>query len=469
MFKWSGFYIVLIMFLLVVPAVAIPFAPYDPDAELQDLSEWPAIAENDAPNLNYLSEAGEWFDDHFAFRQQTIALDSKIQAGIFGTSTTDQVVVGSDGWLYYGGTMADYQRTIQMTNRQIDVAIHNLDLVNEFVNERGAKFLVAVAPNKNSLYNEYMPYYEMKGDGLSNLQRFQQAISHTGIPAVDLYEAFLSQPKSLYMKTDSHWNTEGALFAYNNMLDEISLDHNRYENSEITLNTSYIGDIEAMLYPVWQTPEPSEIYEEAQQFVYTNDADSAEDSFILTRSTDDSANENSLLMFRDSFGISLLPFFASDFKEACFSRLVPYDLTQIDALNADVVIIERAERHLSYFATDAPLMPAPVRDNVFIDQLRSDDSISYFDNPSIEIVEDGDFYKISGLLDPTTSISSDSKILLSVDANGSESLYEAFLVDQGSTAQSGDNETGFVLYIDKNEFDPDDSIYKLILAFSADR
>ena len=39
--------------------------------------------------------------------------------------------------------------------------------------------------------------------------------------------------------------------------------------------------------------------------------------------------DGSMLMYRDSFGESLLPFVADEIGQGYFSRLVPYNLTQI--------------------------------------------------------------------------------------------------------------------------------------------
>ena len=66
-------------------------------------------------------------------------------------------------------------------------------------------------------------------------------------------------------------------------------------------------------------------------------------------------------MYRDSFCNSLLPFMAEAYGRAYFSRGVPYQLAiDLDAHEADALIIERAQRFMRSMAANAPMMPAPM-------------------------------------------------------------------------------------------------------------
>lgn len=208
---------------------------------------------------------------------------------------------------------------------------------------------------------------------------------------LDLFELLGADDRVLYMKTDTHWNTEGARMAYDAALDALDIDHDDYRNAAVTWDESFVGDLEAMLYLVGRTPEPVEVYEAAQQFSYTNDAASVEDADITTTSQVEGA-QGSLVMYRDSFGNALLPFFATQFGQATFTKLVPYNAAVIDQQQADVVIVERAERHLDFFATNPPIMPARE-----VDGVSADISVETVSTVTAEV--DGPYLKISGVLD----------------------------------------------------------------------
>ena len=80
----------------------------------------------------------------------------------------------------------------------------------------------------------------------------------------------------------------------------------------------------------------------------------------MTIQTSGGAYGESLVMFRDSFGELLYPYFADTFSHAVFSRSMPYKLAEL-ASEPAVVVIELVERNLDYLIQHPPIMPAPER------------------------------------------------------------------------------------------------------------
>ena len=60
-------------------------------------------------------------------------------------------------------------------------------------------------------------------------------------------------------------------------------------------------------------------------------------------------------MCRDSFGNALHADLAEDFGEALFSRAMPYDLSLMDDVQPDTLIVELVERNLCWLCTRPPL------------------------------------------------------------------------------------------------------------------
>ena len=69
-------------------------------------------------------------------------------------------------------------------------------------------------------------------------------------------------------------------------------------------------------------------------------------------------------MYRDSFGESILPFFADEYQKAYFSRLVPYNMENLLQYRPDTVVVERVERQIAAFATEIPIMEGPRVENI---------------------------------------------------------------------------------------------------------
>ena len=78
------------------------------------------------------------------------------------SSAASQVITGTHGWLFYrangdGSTIPDYQGINHYSPMGLRRAANNLLAAEKAVNKKGAEFIVYMAPNKESIYSEYMP------------------------------------------------------------------------------------------------------------------------------------------------------------------------------------------------------------------------------------------------------------------------------------------------------------------------
>ena len=72
------------------------------------LSAFPALKTEEGLNVNWLSDAGDYFQDHFAFRNELVTANALVNGKIFQVSTASGVIQGTDGWLYYKDSLDDY-------------------------------------------------------------------------------------------------------------------------------------------------------------------------------------------------------------------------------------------------------------------------------------------------------------------------------------------------------------------------
>ncbi|MDO4796989.1 MAG: hypothetical protein Q4A01_03105 [Coriobacteriales bacterium] len=348
-----------ILFIPLVLTLLHPTTGGEVSSEKRELAPAPRLVVNDVPNPEVLVEAGNYYADHFALRAQLVDLDATVLQSLFITSAVDSVVAGSDGWLYYTGEMGDYQRTGLMSDHALHNAAHNLSLVQEAMEARGKRFVVAIAPNKSSLYPSHVPYYRVPGQGDNNYTRLMQLLAEHGVHTVDLRSVFSNREGEWYLHRDSHWTDEGALVAFEAIRTALGRNAT-IDLSERSTDDSRVGDLDAMLHPVSAKPEFQGHWTGVDRYSYANDASSVEDNYIVTNSLDEEAR-GSLLMYRDSFGNALLPPFATAYGQAVFTKLVPYDMSPRMCSFANDVVVERAERHLAFFASNPPYMPSPVR------------------------------------------------------------------------------------------------------------
>ena len=424
-------YIIIVFAILLVPFLGMSFWATDRTTENTTLSEWPAFVKDGKPNINYLEDMGDYFEDHFAFRLQMLTANALIWSKGFDTSTTDQVVTGKDDWLYFSGTMDDYTGRDLLSDRELKAIVHNLSLMDSYVEFCGGRLLVTVAPNKNTLYNSAMPYYYQKGE-TSNLERLVPLLEEAGIEYVDLTETFQNEDEVLYFKRDSHWNNKGALLAYNAVMDAMGREHETYANVPTVTEKDHIGDIDEILYPLAAEPEENIYYSKDWGFDYVNDVTDNMDEWIETVNPD---KDGTLLMYRDSFGESILPFFADEYNKAYFSRLVPYNMENLIQYQPDTVIVERVERQIDAFATEIPVMESPKVENIRPLEIKTD--------TSLKTEQNGSYLVISGTVDQKY-VNEDTQIYVAVSSEDRSriSTYDAFY----TLTNSGDG-NGYQIYL----------------------
>lgn len=309
-------------------------------------------------NTDYLTQLQRYAEDNHGFRQEMITLWSALNQRYLNTSIAENVVLGREGWLYFGDTLPDYAGTNPMSEREICAAARNLALIQEYCLGRGAEFLFTVAPNKNSLYPEHMPDLP-RGTGPRDAERLAAALAERGIAYLDLFTLFREQGETLYFRTDSHWNSRGAALAADALNRALGRD-SRYFDGPFTPEEVHRGDLYDMLYPAGERLEADQVYGGTLDFGYDAPIRSAENLTILTRG----GGEGSLVMFRDSFGNLLYPYLADSFAEALFSRSMPCRLDLAAQREADFVAVELVERNLRYLIQNVPVMPAPRRQAV---------------------------------------------------------------------------------------------------------
>lgn len=441
--KWLYTYICLLVCML--PLVGLPFWNGESSKENRHLAEKPHWKEDGRWNTAYVQDWVDWFEDHFAFRDLFVTADSLVQVKVFGVSPVESVVAGRDGWLFYASSLDDYTGTHVLSDRGIRNAVHNLSLMQRYVEERGAQLLLAVPPNKNTLYGEYMPDCYRRRTNQSNLERLVPELEKNGILYADLAACFKAQKDILYLKRDSHWSARGAVLACHTLLDVLQVEHDRYETVESIRKKDSYGDLNGMLYPLSVEPEWDEKFQKEPAYHYVTDTGSVEDPWIAT---ENGKAEGSVLMFRDSFGNTLLPLIADSFGQAYFSKSTPCRIAEyMEQCQPDYVIVEKVERNLKEFAKEPPIVqglevPVPESLQNSLAEGDSGGEIGTADGIMVSGSEyDSNYWKIFGVL----AHPDESEIRICITRNGVSRMYEPFAVTSEGT------DDGYLLYLPKKE------------------
>lgn len=426
-------YIAAVLLMVVLPFAGMSVAATNETTENKELVEFPELKTEEGWNVHYLGELGGYFEEHFAFRQELVAANALLRGKLLGVSASDQVIVGKDDWLYYAGTLDDYLGENLMTDKGLANAVHNIGLMQQYIESRGSRFVITIAPDKNSVYGDNMPSNYLQGEE-NNHSRLVPLLGQAGIHYVDLYHIFQGSEECLYLQGDSHWNNKGALLACRRLMDALGKEYDASLYSSYEIRKEYIGDLAEMLYSVAVQPEDNVYYDRIPIYAFVNDAEDVEADWIETINPN---GQGSLLMYRDSFGNSMLPFLANEFEHGYFSRLIPYNLGNLDQYQPEYVIVERVERRLSFFAEQPPVMEGPIRVLENMTAAATDTTVS--------VRENGSWYVIEGTLDSNYA-QKDTGIYVSVRTDSGEAVtYEAFRTSFREA--DGWNDDGYQLYL----------------------
>ena len=219
-----------------VPSLGMLICPQGQGAANQVLAPPPSLTgEEGGPNPEVLQEASDYLSDHFAFRQELISLHSALTAAVFQVSTEDKVLLGREGWLFYRETLDGYLCTNPLTEGQLRSAARVLGLMTEYARNRGARLLFTSAPNKATLYPQYLPDVGQPLAGESDLDRLFPLLEEEGVLWTDLREPLREGGASnpLYFRLDSHWTAQGAALAQTSLLDALGKEHTQIGRAHV--------------------------------------------------------------------------------------------------------------------------------------------------------------------------------------------------------------------------------------------
>ncbi len=400
-----------ILFILICcfPVFTMPLFADNSNAEKREETTVPEFITQGGINWNFPSELDDYLSGHFSFRTDAVTLMSIIKAEL-GVSAQDKIIVGKNDWLFFAETLDDYTVKNSLSDYDIQRLAKTLRLINEYVESKGGNFAFAVAPNKNSVYPEYMPYYYIKSETPTNLERLNETLKNDGFN-VDLLSALKNAKgdELLYHKRDSHWNNLGAAVGFNAIADVLGKSVTDYSALSYKIENTWRGDLDDMIFPTLSIKDNQIVFQKEYNILYNATFKNVDD---LIFQAGNKKSDGKLYIYRDSFGRALVPMLAEEYKLVEFSRVTPYRLYEIE-YGSDV-IIEIAERNIKNLLNKAPLMSAPER--------ASAEGLSKLKGIDIKISE-GKLLEISAALPDNIDL---NKVLISVTAGQETKFFEPF-------------------------------------------
>ena len=305
----------------------------------------------------YFSGIEAWFNDHFGWRTSLVRWHDNITVKLFKEGNHG-VIVGNNGWIYYSDLqMVDHFRSdAQFTDAELRDWQTLLEHRRDWLARRGIKFLFVLAPDKHTIYPEYLPAWLKKTDRPTKAdQLFAYMQDHSTVNMLDLRPVLLAAKKSaaLYQQTDTHWNKLGSFVAYQAVVNDLTnigfpqLKPLNLDSFHITHRVTGGCDL-SMTLGVFMT-DSNEFY-----FHPTPGLPPLETVYLskildigATNCTRCATAQKTAMIYHDSFGEFWVQFLGYQFREADYTWQPQLDLAAIERKHPDIVIAEMLERFVN--------------------------------------------------------------------------------------------------------------------------
>jgi alginate O-acetyltransferase complex protein AlgJ len=323
--------------------------------ENRKLAEFPKYFTAYAP-APYVAAFGQFFQDHFGFRKQLVRWNIHWKQNLFSESPVSMAMQGRNGWLYWGceGMVENYTGQWRFTEAELQNWQKLLETRRDWLAQRGEKYMFVVAPNKETIYPEYLPAWVVKNGKPGKLDQFLAYMrAHSTVPIVDLRPSLLAakQIGPTYYLTDTHWNGFGAFVAYQQILRALQpqmpdlqpLDlgaFNRYRTMD------HGGDLAICIQQQDERQETQGIIFKPRAPLppFKQPVEDKASGGIATKNPDKSGK---VVLFRDSFAGALIAFLGYHFNEALYIWQPEWDKEVLEREKPDLVIDEIVERHFN--------------------------------------------------------------------------------------------------------------------------
>jgi hypothetical protein len=318
-----------------------------------------------------------WFNDHFGFRNWLVELHGRIAYGVLGVSTSPDVVVGRDGWLFYATDRIIESRRgiLPFTPTELAAWQAKLEERRDWLAARGIRYVFAIAPEKSSLYAEELPQSLQPLGGFTRADQLLAWMrTRTTVPTLDFRPglAAAKEEDRLYHRTDTHWNDVGAFLAYREVAGWLAKQFPAVRPLELDaferqVHVGTAGDLAAMLAISTMLFEERIVLAPKTR----SPVQPGEPTAVMLRRQYPPRNEPKVfacatgeiprgVVIHDSFFQAVQPFLARHFQRSTFLRAA-FAPEVLEDEKPDVVIEEMIERVLSRpgFLPASELAPSP--------------------------------------------------------------------------------------------------------------
>ena len=341
------------LFMLAMPVLTLVFLspekqPFS-ENENRYLAEFPKLSLKTYNDESFMEGFDEWLSDRFIWREDWIRLKNK----------SDELI----GKTEINGVFTENDRMMQVWSGYDEAVLEkNIKAINRFVTghpEIPSYFMLV--PNAQEIYSDTLPSFAEVGDQKEFIDMFYGSLDGFA-GTVDVYSDLEQNKDSyIYYRTDHHWTSYGAYLGYSAAgtqlgyspidVSDFTIEHASYDfrgtlfsktlDNGVTADiidyytlTGNEPDVKVSVYDDYDVSAGKVIYNEYDSMYFREYLDVkdkyssflGQNSPIVTVELENAKSDKSLLVIKDSYAHSLVPFLTKE-----YSKVTMIDLRYINA------------------------------------------------------------------------------------------------------------------------------------------
>ena len=321
--KWYAITFLIVLFLMPVLHVSGKDKEFS-ELENRTLAQVPEVERAAVLDGSFGKSVETYLADQFPFRNQFLTVKLAVEIAM-GKTESNGVFLGKDGQLSQNFKQPD-----------LKLLKKNAGYINSMGKEIKTWFLLA--PTATSVYKEKLPIFASPYDERLYIKKLKKELSKD-VQFVEVSESLDAQKEEyIYYKTDHHWTTLGAFYAYQKLCKEMGIEAKSLSDFKREKIEEFYGSLYSTGNVVFAEPDYLEIFypKEAITVTVENVAEGTstdtlyakeylekKDKYsvfldnnqplLIIRSS--VGNGKKLLIAKDSYANCLIPFLTAHFEE----------------------------------------------------------------------------------------------------------------------------------------------------------
>lgn len=287
------------------------------------------------PNLNvgsvldgsYTSDYEKYFNDQFIARDRWINLNTLSEVFI-GKKEINNIYLGKNNYLIENNSIYNEDNL----NNNLDIIKKMILYYSNSVGKDNIK--VMIVPNAGAIHRDKLPLFASTMDQKSILEKAEEDFKGSLINVYPILKAHCN--KYVYYKTDHHWTTLGAYYAYTKWAEDTGHSVKKLDSySKDIVSRNFLGTLYSKInyskekdsITLFNKDNKYKVSYDLQEGEYTTlyelshlETSDQYSTFLngnhgLVEIETENRNGKSLLIFKDSYANSFIPFIVDDYEK----------------------------------------------------------------------------------------------------------------------------------------------------------